>query len=425
MLSRLLSNRSEDRAAQRAGLVVLGVATMAFGAFLAYVGYKAPDSIPGRSYYTLRAEFSRADNLSEHYQVRMNGRLIGQVLNPRQDGGRALVDLQLKSDAGPLLADTRLRVRPRSAIGVRFVEVTPGTRGRPLPNGALIPASQTSASLPLDDAGGILDHRRRAKLRTLLVELGDGTAGRGEDLNTAVGKGDAFFAGLASALAPVNHRPGATAGFVAGLEGLSAAAAPVRRTIAEGFRPEAQALRPVAAHAGDVHATLERAPGALDAARTQLPPTRALLVQTAAFARAATPTLRLAPRALKPVSALLREARPSLRDAEATLHLAGRVVDPTLDLLRVMRPVLPSADTTLADSLPLVSELARHSCDITMFGRNWADATAHGDAGGQFLRLAFVRPGPEQLAGLGKADKSMIHQNSYPAPCRSTTEPGR
>jgi ABC-type transporter Mla subunit MlaD len=423
MRFRLTSNRSEDRGVQRAGLVALGLVTVAFGLVLAYVGYKAPDSVPGRDYYTLRAEFKQADNLSEHYQIRVGGRTVGQVLNPRVRGDHALVDLQLDGDAGPLLSDTRLRVRPRSAIGVRFLEITPGTRGRPLRDGELIPVTQTSASLPLDVAFGILDAKRRAKLTTLIGELGAGTAGRGEDLNVALGDGAAFFDGLDDALGPLNRRSGATAAFVSGLEGFSAAAEPVREDIATGFRPEADALAPFATHDDGVRATLDEAPVTLDAARDQLPPTSALLRRTAAFARAATPTLRRAPRALDETSRLLDEARPSLRDAEATLRLAARAVDPALDLLRVVRVVLPAADHTLIDSLPLVAELARHSCDVTMFGRNWADATAHGNTGGQFLRLAFVRPGPEQLAGLGTPDKSVIRQNSYPAPCQDGKEP--
>lgn len=425
MRNRLNSNRSEDRGIQRTALVALGLVTVTFGLILAYVGYRAPDSVPGRHYYTLRAEFTRADNLSEHYQVRAAGRLIGQVLHPRVDHGRALVDLQLKSDAGPLLSDTRLRVRPRSAIGVRYIDVTPGTRGRPLHEGEMIPASQTSASLPLDDAFGILDERRRARLRTLIAKLGAGTAGRGEDLNIALGKGGPLFDNLGAALEPVNRRLGAAAGFVSGLEGLAGAADPVREQIADGFRPEADALKPFADRGDELRATLEEAPATLAAARDELPPTSVLLARTAAFARAAAPTLRIAPRALSQTSALLREARPSLRDADTTLRLAGRAVDPTLRLLRVVRPVLPSADTTLVDSLPLISDLAKHACDVTMFGRNWADAAAYGNTGGQFLRLAFVRPGPEQLAGLGTPDKSLIRQNSYPAPCQNGQEPKR
>lgn len=419
---RLTSNRSEDKAFQRRALIALGMATVAFGALIAYVGYHAPNSVPGRHYYNLKAEFRQADNLSEHYQIRVGGRLVGQVLHPRARGGLAVVDLQMKTDVKPLLSDTRLRVRPRSAIGVRFVEIIPGTRGVPLHDGDLIRASQTSTSLPLDVAFNILDRQRRAKLRTLIAQLGEATAGRGEDLNVAVGKGAAFFDGLNAGLAPLNRRPGAVAGFVSGLEGFAAAADPVRHDIAEGFRPEADALKPLSTHAGALRATLDEAPRTLTAARDELPPTTALLARTAGFARAATPVLRDAPQAFTQTSALLRSARPSLRTADETLRLAQRAVPPTLGLLRTVRPVLPTADDTLVDGVPLVSQLARYRCDLSMWSTNWADATMNGDTGGEFLRLIVVRPGKEQIDGLGRVDRSGIGTNSYPAPCTADKE---
>lgn len=423
MRSRLTSNRSEDRGVQRAGLVFLGVAAVALGGLFAYIGYHAPKSVPGRDYYTPQAEFDRADNLAEHYQIRVGGRLIGQVLNPRVHEGRAVVDLQLKGEVRPLLSDTRLRVRPRSAIGVRFVDVIPGTKGRPLKDGDRIPASQTSASLPPDLAFDILDAKRRQKLETLINKLGAGTAGRGADLNTALGKGGEFFDGLEKGLAPLNARRGATTGFVSGLEGFVGAADPVRAEIARGFKPEAEALETIGENGDAVRDVLTEAPGTLDAARDQLPPTRAFLVRSAGFARAAAPTLRLAPRALTETSGMLTAARKPLRNADTTLRLAEDAVDPVLDLLRTVRPVLPVVNDTLTDALPLTSELATHGCDITMFGTNWAAATAQGNTGGQFLRLAFVRPGREQFAGLGPANRTGIKSNPYPAPCMLTRKP--
>jgi ABC-type transporter Mla subunit MlaD len=424
MRLRLNSNRAGDQGVQRTAVIVLGMVATVIGCALAYIGFKAPDSVPGRSYYNLEAEFLRADNLADHYQVRLGGRLIGQVLNPRVREGRAIVDLQLKKDVQPLLSDTTLRVRPRSAIGVRYVDVTPGTKGTPLEEGATIAAKATSAAQPIDVAFGILDRRRREKLKTLLDKLGAGTAGRGEDLNVALGKGSEFFAGLDTSLGAVNRRPGAVAGFVSGLDTLASAAAPVRDDIAEGFRPEAEALEPFSEQGDAVRAALSEAGPTLAAARDQLPPTRALLARTAGFARAATPTLRSAPAAFRQASALLSEAKPSLRAADETLHLAERAVSPTLGLLRTVRPVLPAADDTFVDGLPLVRTLSAYSCDVTTWGVNWGDATARGNAGGQFLRLAFVSPGLQQLAGDRREPfDAGVGQNPYPEPCKAGTEP--
>ena len=41
-------DRAGNRGSQRTFLIVLGIAAAAFGCLLAYIGYKAPDSVPGR-----------------------------------------------------------------------------------------------------------------------------------------------------------------------------------------------------------------------------------------------------------------------------------------------------------------------------------------------------------------------------------------
>lgn len=419
---RFTSNRSEDRGFQRRSLQLVGLSSIVIAVVLIYIGITAPNGTPGRGYYTLRAEFSRADNLVSHYQVRVGGRLIGQVLDPRIENGKAIVDMQLYKDVGPLLSDTTVRVRPRSAIGLRFVDLTPGTKGTPLGEGALIRAKQTSASLPLDTALGIFDEKRRAKVKVLLSKLGAGFAGRGEDLNTAIESGAPFLDSTASTLGAVNDRRGALAGFIAGNAGTVAAADPVRRDIAEMFEPSAQALRPFAEKADALRETLEAAPPALDTLSRELPPTRRLLAQTERFARAATPTLALSPRAFASTSALLKDGREPLKDLEDTLQLAERAVDPTLGLLRIVRPVLPSLDSTLKGALPTLDELAPRGCDIKAAYFQWAEATAWGDADGQYARLNATQYNATQIQGLAPKVTPGVGDNPYPAPCVAATE---
>src|SRR5438874_1712439 len=155
---------------QRGKLFMLGVGLTGIGVavLLAWIGYNAPNSIPGRKYYTVKAELNQADNLTSHYQVRVAGRLVGQILNPRVEGDKAVVDLQLEDSMRPLLSDTTIRVRPRSPIGVRFLELRPGTHGTPIPEGGTLPASHASAARPLDEALSTLDAPTRARTKELL-----------------------------------------------------------------------------------------------------------------------------------------------------------------------------------------------------------------------------------------------------------------
>jgi phospholipid/cholesterol/gamma-HCH transport system substrate-binding protein len=61
--------------------------------------------------------------------VRIGGELAGQVLDPQVYDHLAKVRLQLSSKYKPLLSDTRVAVRLRSAFGIRYVELIPGHNG--------------------------------------------------------------------------------------------------------------------------------------------------------------------------------------------------------------------------------------------------------------------------------------------------------
>jgi phospholipid/cholesterol/gamma-HCH transport system substrate-binding protein len=181
-----LTEGRDPRGPSRRTLALLGVLALAvLGAFL-YVGFTAARRLPFASYYYVAGAFRSADNIGRQDQVRMGGVRVGQVDSTRVQRGLAIVRLQLEHGIAPLRSDTTLQVRPLSAVGTRFVEITPGTRGTPLRPGAVIPASQTSATVPLTDLFNVFDRHTEHQTQTLLRQLGVGFAGRGEDAATAL-----------------------------------------------------------------------------------------------------------------------------------------------------------------------------------------------------------------------------------------------
>lgn len=382
---------------------------------LVYIGFNAPNKIPGRSYYTVQAAFNNADNITGHYQVRLNGRLVGQVLDPRIEDGKAVVDLQLEPDVRPLLSDSKIEVRPRSAVGVRYVDITSGTKGAPLDDGGRIPASQTSSTVQLDDVLGTFDTDTQVRARQFMRELGTGFAGRGEDLNEVQGEARPFLEDATSVMGTIADREGSMKSLIRGGGTLADALDPVRVQMGEGFAPEAKALRPFVDRKENLQKTLEVAPGALSSVRSDLTRVDPFISEVRGFARAVRPALTAAPSSLRQTSALLREARPGLRAADDTLRTAGRAVAPTLKLLAAIRPVLPNVESTLANATPIVASLGRHGCDFAAMGENWGTMLASGNADGGVLRF-FLIPGAEEAYGQKK--KSTRQQTrAYPEPC--------
>lgn len=424
---RPLRRSAASRSLPRPVLWGIGVGAIGVLVLIFMVGFNAPNKIPGRSYYTLKAQFNYADNLTGHYQVRIGGRYVGQVLDPRAIDGKAVAQLQLDPAVGPLKSDTTLRVRPRSPIGVRFVELKPGTRGEDLQDGDVLPASQTSTSEQLDTTLDTLDARRRAEAKVLLDELGAGTLDRGEDVGTILSTAPGSLSGLRRLTAAVNRRGGAPERLVAAAEGAAAAADPVRRTIPQALRAGSNALRPVADGEPDVRETFEEAPSSLAAARAGLRSTDPLLAEARGLAREALPALRPAPTGLREARRLLAESPAGLRSLRGTLDTAKAAVPPTLDLLTTLRPDLPLIERTMQAALPLADRLTAHECDLHLFLTNWTSFLGYGVPGGKpeigpidNLRLNLLVD-EESLVGATSKLPS-VADNPYPAPCTVTQD---
>ncbi len=399
--------RTVSETHSRGFMVTLGLVGVLILVALVWVGYTAPNKIPGRSYYNLVAEFGNADNLTTHYSVRVGGREVGQVLHPRVEDGKAVVDLQLDAAIKPLLSDTRLRVRPRSAIGVRFVELHPGKSGRPLDEGARIPASQTSATLPLDAFLDVFDSPTREHTQILLRELGTGLLDRGEDLGAAVGDGGKMLADTAAFAAAMTSRPGALPRFVTATNGAFAAFDAARDDIAGAFGPAARALRPMGDHGDALQRALDEAPRAFTALRRNLTAADPFVEELGALARGARPALGEMPAAFSQTAALLRDARPGLRDFDKTLRLADRAMPSTIRLFQSLSPFMPLLEDFMRTLSPLLAELARRDCDLSRFMKNWASAFAYGDERSNVLRLRV-------------APQTSFSGEPYPEPCVNT-----
>ncbi len=414
--------RAASRDLPRPVLWTIGIGGILAVVVMFLVGYNAPNSIPGKKYFTVKAAFDHANNLTGHYQVRIGGRNVGQVLRPKVVDGKAVVELQMNPDVEPLRSDSTVRVRPRSPIGVRFVELTPGTKGEPLKDGDLIPATQTSAATELDTTLNTLDAERRERVQDLLAGFGGGVAGRGESIGDLLEKGAPGLNAMARLAKPINDRPNAARGFISGSEGAAAAADPVRETIRRGFGQGSAALDAFADNGEALKETLREAPAALASLQTGMRQADPLLREVRALSRTSLAALRPAPAGLRELNRLQDEATPGLKAARSTLTKVDEATDPTIDLLQTIDPILPAASEALATSLPIMDRLSEHECDIAYFAETWGSMLGFGIPGGEkkigsinSLRLNLI-PSEESVAGsTGKSGS--VASNPYPAPC--------
>ena len=184
--------RTRSSASLAASPVLVGAVTVLVTIVAVFLSYNANTGLPFVPTYDLKANLPNGSQLVKGFEVRIGGARVGQVskieAKRREDGSTyAQVTMKLDKEIEPLQADTTLLVRPRSAIGLKYVELTPATGSKALESGAIIPVKQARpAVVELDDVFNMFDEKARVGSRNSLNGYGAGLAGRGGDLNRAI-----------------------------------------------------------------------------------------------------------------------------------------------------------------------------------------------------------------------------------------------
>lgn len=326
----------------RNGLIFLAVT-----GFLLYCGYTRSIPFVGKDGDIVKAQFAAATNLHNGNVVRVEGVDVGKVTKIERDpsGKGALVSMRVKQKGFRLHTDAHAALYWRTLLARNmYIELTPGSRDRPLLGDQKIPLSNTETQVESDQLLESYDEHGRAGIRTFFKE-GD-KALSGPQAGEAIGH-------LAPALKPASPALQALRGTQRGtdLPGLARTAATTLKALSRdenalgGLLDNGAAVIGVtAARRADLAAMLQRAPATLRDTRTTL--TR----------------LRTTLDVLDPVAAKLR---PGLRDTAgavdrttAALRAVSTLTPKALPALRDLRPALSNLRTASAQGAPLFTGLA-------------------------------------------------------------------
>jgi len=427
-MSAMIKNRNRRRREQtRPTLVVVGgIATTIMLGIVLGVGLRTPGGAPGVNYRTLYATVPDIGNLRKHQEVRLAGVRVGQVVDATPAGDQVRLRLQLNPGTSPLPTDTTVRVRAAGLLGARYVELRPGRAAQTLGDGAQLAAARDTLSSGVSDALETFDAETRGGLRASIDGLGNGLAGRGQQINEMLDGGATAAQNFEGAINAVLARPGAARRLVPSLEGAAAALDGARDDFAEALPPTAVTLRAFEDRRKPLSEALDLAAPALDAARPAFVEGQPLLRATAALARSASRTLPPAPAALRAVTATLRDSGVPLRRAAHLLKDLEPAVPAALKLTRSLDPVLTPLAETLGDLVEPVQRIGRHACDLRNLSENWRSVLGWGTSGGtafgpyNTFRIEAVA-GPSSVSqygqGLVKVPGALIDRNPYPGPC--------
>jgi len=422
--------------------ILVGAVTVLVVIVAVFLAYNANNGLPFVSTYNLKARVPNADALVKGNEVRIGGVRVGvvkKVVPVNLGDGRVAAELSLSLDknAEPLPVDSTITVRPKSALGLKFLQVTPGDSKKGFEAGETIPVTASHPEpVDIDEFFDMFDEETRKAIRQNLAGFGNALAGRGPQLNEAFGALRRAVVNGQPVLRKIVEPSTNFAGFWRALEDLSATVAPVAETQASmfvaldrTFEAFARVSRPY------IQETIEKSPPTLDEVNADLPVLRPFLVDTARFFTALRPGVK----ALANTSPVIAEslhagipvlnASPVLNDqlpptAEALVDFQEAPGTMTgLELLtdtnRVLKP-------SLAYLVP--SQTVCHYWSLTF--SSLASASSQGNSNGNWLQFISYAPpeGPNSESTFASAPanesgdrENHLHYNPLPR----TAAPGQ
>jgi len=421
--------------------ILVGAVTVLVVIVAVFFAYNANNGLPFVSTYDLKARVPNADALVKGNDVRIGGTLVGTVKSvvPVQlSDGRTAAELSLSLDksAEPLPVNSTIMIRPKSALGLKFLQITPGDSSKGFVAGATIPLKAARPEpVDIDQFFSMFDEPTRYAIRQSQAGFGTALAGRGAQLNEAFGAARNL---VLSADAPLRILAAPStnfAGFWRALEDLSATVAPVAETQASmfvaldtTFAAFARVSRPY------IQETISKGPETLDAANEDLPVLRPFLRDSQRFFTA-----------LKPGAKALGDTSPVIA---ASLHAGVPVLNASPVLNSQLAPtaqalvdfqdspgvfngleLLTNTNEILNPALRFLTPAQTECTYASLAFRNLALSTGGGNSAGNWLNAITFNPpeepnsegAPSSTVANGPGRSNHLHYNPFP----NTAAPGQ
>jgi virulence factor Mce-like protein len=333
----------ESRASVIASPVLVGAVTVLIIIVGVYLAYNANKGLPFVPTYDLKAELPNGQKLIEGNEIRLGGFRVGVVekMQPitRSVNGQsksiALVDMKLDKVVEPLGVDTKIAVRPRSALGLKYLDIVPGKASKKLRPGDTIPIGQASKqAVEYEDVFSTFDKKTRDNSRTALKGFGDAFAGRGPSINQAIEAFNPFFTHLTPVMQTLSDPNTRLQNFFKNIGQASAQVAPVAKVQAGLFGKMAKTFDAFSACAGCLQQTIEKSPPTLKVGADSFAQQRPFLTEFTALSKELRPTVATLHSNLGTINSALETGTPVLRRTPIMNELTGKVFTALDDLAR-------------------------------------------------------------------------------------------
>lgn len=421
--------------------VVIGTVTVLVLIVAVFLAYNANSGLPFVSTYNLTARVPNANTLVKGNEVRIGGARVGVVSSvaaAQLENGAVVADLSLKLDesARPIPVDSTLMIRPKSPLGLKYLQIIPGDSGRGFEQGDTIPLTASRPEpVDIDQFFNMFDEPTRKAIKRNLTGFGNAFAGRGPQLNEAFGTLRLLVESAQPVLRAIVAPGTDFGGFWRALADLNATVVPVAETQASmfvaldrTFAAFARVSRPF------IQETILKSPPTLDSVTADLPALRPFFRSSARFFTALEPGARTLARTAPTIDAALRAGIPALNASPAF----NAQLPPTADALLAFQrapgvfngfDLLIDTNNVLDPAIAFIAP-AQTVCNyLTLAFGNLASATSEGNETGNWLNAIGIEApsgpnaesGPASAPASGPGRRNFLHSNPYP----NTASPGQ
>ena len=432
--------RRRGSASIAANPVLIGAATTLVIIVAVFLAYNANNGLPFVPTYQLKVDVPSAANLVKGNEVRIGGTRVGVVdgITPKRlKNGKVVAELSMKLETTvkPLPVDSTVLIRPRSALGLKYVELTKGKSSRGYEDGATVPLSAARpAPVEFDEVINTFDEKTRDAAQRNLLGFGDAFAGRGEDLNRAIRALNPLLTELGPVMANLSDPNTRLKRFTEALGRSAAIVAPVAETQAALFRNLDTTFKAFASVARPyLQDSISGGPPALDAATKSFPKQRPFLANSEGFFHDLRPGVKAISGTARDLADAFTIGTPTLKRSVAF----NNRLKPTFGALQRFAedPLVALGISDLTSTAKIANPLFAHLaptqtvCNyITLFFRNIASLLSEGDANGTGQRFQVIdaplgpnnEGGPSSSYANGPGD-NYLHTNPYP----NTAAPGQ